>query len=391
MGRKRSLIAALVGAALLSGCFEQLRNEEGAPFAITAGGSLRAARIGNSFESFKKTLYPVAVQNCASCHGDRQTPRFAVNNADTAYDVTLTSGIVTFPNHAASRILAKRVDGHCGAGCTGDDSDFKTALKDWFDGGGCALVDACPDSGGGGGGGGTIGGPAPLGIRISPKLIPANITGTAFTTLTYELTEVDPTWTGARFVIEIQLFTGTNAYQLRRPRITLPTGSTLALYVENIGVVLNGNLDRNATTYTVAEGVVTAPGGQFLSASTMVVAQDKGPGTDQLGFEFRRLEKTPGLCRNVTEFTNRVRPVLTQKCVSCHGNGTNYRTPASDPDATVCFRSLLWVQFANSIQSPLIQTARNQAKMRSGANHPETTMNDTDVQSWLVWIGAEAR
>jgi hypothetical protein len=150
-------------------------------------------------------------------------------------------------------------------------------------------------------------------------------------------------------------------------------------------------VDPNATTYSVVERVIAAPGGQLLSQSSMIVLKSKGPGSDLISISFAQLEKAVGNCKNLAVFTAKVRPVMTASCVSCHGNQATFKMAAADSDDIVCGRALQRVDFTTPAQSPIIQLPRFRAGRRDGSAHPATTLTDANVTSFLDWISGEAR
>ena len=85
-----------------------------------------------SLHAFKEHVAPV-VQMCVDCHGDQQTPLFAVNDHQAAHLAVLESNIVNFDDTSQSRLVLRlTIDKHnCSQKCEADGDRMLEALNAW--------------------------------------------------------------------------------------------------------------------------------------------------------------------------------------------------------------------------------------------------------------------
>ncbi len=393
----RKLLSNLTLMLILSGCFSSLEKAENAVDRTQANSLFATINYGSGLEAYKNTVYKLATSHCVSCHGTSTQPQFAVSNLANAYDAMLSSGKINFNNIASSSLLArggKLDDAHCGSYCSGGAAipAWQSAIQAWWYGGECLKTNSCSQGGGSGSGNNDGGGNQAGRIKTLGKIVPANLPSAAgtFATMTFPLNEVNNELAGASFVIDIQQYGSSNGYLIRRPRITFATGTTFSVYVRDIKVVINGVLDPNATTFEVVERIVSPPGGQFLSLSTLLTTMDKGIGVDQLAISFAEAARGSATCKALASFTANVKPLLISQCAGCHGGQTTFRINAADTDDLMCSRALQRVDLARPDFSPLIRLPRHGDIRRDGSRHPTVGgLTDANVTSILNWIDVE--
>lgn len=95
----------------------------------TSGGN---GNGDTSVEAFEKTLYPLIRLNCGDCHGSNQSPRFAVQDAQTGHDTLFSNGLISLDSPGSSRLVDKIRDGHKGySGALAD--QLQSAIASWGD------------------------------------------------------------------------------------------------------------------------------------------------------------------------------------------------------------------------------------------------------------------
>lgn len=378
-----------LGLSSCLGITNQDGAEVGSPtaFGISVSGS-------SGGEAYGRTLFPLVRAQCGSCHGMSQAPKFAVSDAARSYKVIKTQGLVNFNSPTFSRLTIKRTDAHCGAQCVGNGNDFVQAIRAW----------SKAESGSSGGGGGGTPPPTPVGILppilTADILIPADLptgSGTAaaeFRRLTISLESIRAEWANINLSFEIQVYRGSNAYRVRNMRFIFPTGNTRKIYYRSIMPVVNGKVERNATTYQIAEGVEPSSFDtnviRNVSSSSLLVLQDKGKGQDRILFGFEELDPSTGDCSQLASWTTNVKPALIANCTNCHNTITTFRIDAAATDAVNCARTMQRVSFSNPTQSNLIMIPKFGQARRDGSLHPvQNSLNDAVVTNWMKWINAE--
>jgi cytochrome c553 len=70
------------------------------------------AQTGNSLQAFEATLYPILQQNCKSCHGSTQSPKFAVSDISISHETLISLLLVDLQSPSSSRLVQKIQGGH---------------------------------------------------------------------------------------------------------------------------------------------------------------------------------------------------------------------------------------------------------------------------------------
>lgn len=91
-------------------------------------------------------VYSYVRNNCGSCHGSTQMPKFSVADGAASYQASLA--LVNPTNLGSSLLYARSKDGHCGAGCAQDGTAILSALQFWMNAEAQLKVDpSCNGSG----------------------------------------------------------------------------------------------------------------------------------------------------------------------------------------------------------------------------------------------------
>lgn len=80
--------------------------------------------------AFQKTLYPIIQDNCADCHGQGQSPKFAVTNVKNSHDYLINQALVNLKSPSASRLVKKIEGGHKGFPKSVSE-EMKVAITAW--------------------------------------------------------------------------------------------------------------------------------------------------------------------------------------------------------------------------------------------------------------------
>ena len=81
-------------------------------------------------QAFILTVYPVATQNCFSCHSSNQAPLIAATDPNIAYQNTLP--YINLSKVSASALLVQSANNHCGiSNCVNNSQPFSNALYTW--------------------------------------------------------------------------------------------------------------------------------------------------------------------------------------------------------------------------------------------------------------------
>ena len=241
----------------------------------------------NDIDAFSTTVYPLATQYCASCHGGTLPfAAFADTNLQSAYDITLQRGLVDLQNPANSSLVSfLSVRSHnCWSDCATNASAFESAITQWQEltNGPVAEIPnnnpvAENDSF-----------VAQTNIPLTTGNVLDNDSDANGDTLTVSAVDAVSTWGGT---IQNNLdgtFTYTSAID----------------YAGN-----------DAFNYTISDGL-----GGFANAVVAIVVKNDNEPT---------ITPTPN---SVEAFTQSLHPLLTQYCVSCHG-GTSVVTAFAQTNA----------------------------------------------------------
>lgn len=108
---------------LAMGCLVDQSKRDGAQVQVfnsqSSAGNLQGS-AADRLAGFQATVYPYVTNNCRSCHGTTQSPKFAQSDASAAMDIVLSFPLVSFSDVSSSTIVHKVSDGHCGSQCSGD-------------------------------------------------------------------------------------------------------------------------------------------------------------------------------------------------------------------------------------------------------------------------------
>ncbi|MGE0615083.1 MAG: hypothetical protein AB7P04_05555 [Bacteriovoracia bacterium] len=287
-------------------------------------GVLSAPAFGatceEGFRSFQSTLYKKIRKDCAKCHdGSRpNAPAFAVSDVEASYDTVVN--YMNFSQIPESLLVIRAGNGHCNLEtCEGESGkEAEAASAAWWDGG----EKSCMRNGR---------------MFTAPLAVPVNLPkpDAGFATLSFPLKDVDASFGGALFQVDIQDFvdaaTGVKgAYRLRAPRIV---NGVAPIYVENIKILLNGKYDsienayagvaKNINFWPVAGDRSITTASPVLSGATLILMKD-GLANPKLTVSFVRAEAGAAMaCMNLDKFTAKMQPVLNSaKCVNCHKDGS---------------------------------------------------------------------
>lgn len=258
-------IVTIIGALILAGCgmYKDPNAELVEPNVLTSAV--------DSISAFNLSVYAIEENKCASCHGAGIGPQFVVDDIAEAY--AFAKGYTNFQDVPSSRLVQRMKDGHCGMVCQTDGTEMEAAIRFWWENGESAV---------------NTGASPTIGIQTVQLTIPAVLpTGNTFTTLTFNLTNLDPLLlANVQFSIEIQSF-GTDAYRVRRPRL-ITMG--LPITVRDIKVVLNGEYDPLNNAYTNVNTTVPATTSQILdNTSVMLILKEGGAGVDKISIGFQHI------------------------------------------------------------------------------------------------------
>ncbi|MBY0470560.1 hypothetical protein K2X30_05275 [bacterium] len=295
----------VAAALLISGC-EFTNALKKADSAQGGGGTNNTGGVSSSaVTAFQTGFYAAARARCVACHGASQSPLFAVVNINAAYATSKT--VVNFSNVPGSVILTKVRDGHCGANCSTNGTEWTGFINTWR----AAEVAA----------GNITSAITPVQafaiaaqdnlkwvtgqIVLSGNLPSAN-SGDRFERIRFPLSNLspeDPDLAAAVVEIEIQKMIdgdGNRLYRIRNPRLASSVGM---VQIKNIQVMINGRFDGIESAFADVDTLVTAsaipsdPSAALhtmpLSNKEILVLQDRGAGDKiSLGFEVLRKADT---------------------------------------------------------------------------------------------------
>lgn len=222
-------------------------------------------------QTYAKTYHTFVVQNCASCHGGAQSPRFALSDPNLAYDEFLLTTQSTFRAYALNPSHGGAAGGPKNeAAVNRAESDFNSCKQDGGDGDGSTIT-----------------------ARTQP--LPLNATATLavrlYNNLDGQLQLGSTALGGAQLDFQVRVNT-TNppAYIIARPR--LQTG-TSAIRVKGMYILINGVRIPTATAFmgmdrTIPAGTTLA-NGTLATASAVFEYPGAQPATDTVQFEFEIL------------------------------------------------------------------------------------------------------
>lgn len=376
---KRVLAVACVAAGLTA-C--SLGKEDDAPLALHGFG------IGG-LTAFTQSVHPWVREHCVGCHGASQAPMFAIPDAEDSYTLFLSKPLVNFSDYDLSRVVQKMSDGHCGSACS--NATLRQELIDkitfWWEHGECFEQGKCNGNGPGDGR-----------IVLSAQTIPSNIVA-AFpngpsaegTVFQWDLGEVSSALAGSTFKFEMRAIPNTTAYEVRKPRLLIPSGGS-PIEVTDLNFEINDVFNVNTSTYATVDLISVTPG-NILSPLSAILVQQNGPGADTIAPSFAVLKASSAkTCKALGTFLANVKPGRMEPggvCYGCHTNpnsGGKYFRQDTD-DVTLCMRALQRVNLAVPTDSTVIRNPLNNTN-----NHPQVpnhSGNPTAFVPFLNWIAQE--
>lgn len=223
-------------------------------------------------ETYAKTYQKFAQQNCVSCHGGTQAPRFALGDPALAYAEFVKTTQTNFRTYALN-------PSHGGA-AGGPEHEAEVTTSE-------TNFNSCKPSGGGGG------------LVITARTQPLPLTATAalqvriFNNLSGQLQLGSTNIGAAQLDFQVRVDTTINppAYVIARPR--LQTG-TLPLRVRAIYIMINGVRIPTATAFMSIDRTIAAnttlANGTLATGSAIFEYPGAVPATDTVQFEFEILQ-----------------------------------------------------------------------------------------------------
>lgn len=225
-------------------------------------------------ETYAKTYQKFSQQNCASCHGGAQAPRFALGDPTLAYAEFAKTTQTNFRTYALN-------PSHGGAAGGPEHQEAVASAESNFN--------SCKPGGGDGGG------EAVITVRTQPLPLTAvaALQTRVYNNLAGQL-QIGSTNLGAAqldFQVRIDSAVNPPAYVIARPR--LQTGIS-AIRVKTIYVMINGVRIPTATAFMSIDRTVAAnttlANGVLASGSAIFQYPGAVPATDTVQFEFEILE-----------------------------------------------------------------------------------------------------
>jgi hypothetical protein len=225
-------------------------------------------------ETYGKTYQKFAQQNCVSCHGGAQSPKFALADPALAYSEFIKTTQSNFRTYALN-------PSHGGA-AGGPEHEAEVAKSE-------TNFNSCKSDGGDGDGG----------VVITVRTQPLPLTATAalqvriFNNLSGQLQLGSTNIGAAQLDFQVRVDTTINppAYIIARPR--LQTG-TLPLRVKSMFVMINGVRIPTATAFMSIDRTLAAnttlANGTLATGSAIFEYPGAVPGTDTVQFEFEILQ-----------------------------------------------------------------------------------------------------
>ena len=115
----------------------KVQEEKASEKAVTPINIAGEDGVVNSVGAFDKTVHPLTVKWCASCHGSTQAPLLGAADAAAAYDAIISTQKVDFIDASKSRLVLRlSTDQHnCPSdpGCQAASTQMQTAIQTWAD------------------------------------------------------------------------------------------------------------------------------------------------------------------------------------------------------------------------------------------------------------------
>jgi len=320
---------ALVVAIALSGCALSKRRGQ--------GQALCGQPPMDATQAFQKTLHPVLVTSCSSCHGDTPSAPYLLAQQDPAKAMPIAQGFVVTGNPAQSRIVERMaVDRHqCGGSCDSLAVEFKTQIAAWAKLMTTGSLAKCADD------------PEDLGdddiprtvdpakVVTGPIAVPVTITGPA-QRLQWDLSSLRADLAGAHLRISASReFLPSDGFQGTFILSNLILGTSVKKFqIRDVQIILNGvpseYLNFTLLNFVVAPLAFTVASNTWpfipVTPFTQSIVFSGAPSDNvQLAFFIDETNLPPGVVidSNLTEdqfFYQRVNPIFTSSCSGCHNN-----------------------------------------------------------------------
>ncbi len=354
---------------------------------------LRSAdvNLSSGIDAFRSVVYPLITQSqCTGCHIS-QTPTIAAPQIEVAYPAALTR--LSKSNPAASTLVIKSQDGHCGGCSSAPQGAWIAAMESWAQAENAAPA---PPSGGGG-----INMPPPV-VVVDPGTPPVfltpvqQMTGAGGNNRTISLAGAGPGLAGVNFRYDLQdpYAAVANSGRIFNPRIQ--NGSGNYILVKNIRIFqsADANIDPTSPDDFVPDlgvsfydvDIIVAPGAEArVSFAEGLMSKSDGL-YYAFGFQSLQVTNSPG-CNALATFNATVNGMLTNRCTNCHtgnGSGVNRWRLAAAGSAERCSQAKIQSDLTTPIASNLIQYPFYRSN-----NHPNTGMNQAEVDAVINWITQE--
>lgn len=257
MNRSKSGLAAAVAVGLLFAFI----------FALTAGAETPTLEsLGHekghekAMGAFTRNVFPVLKEKCVKCHdgADADAPRLVMPQDPVLTYSTIRRYVANWADLSHSKLVTRGTSKDMAGGSLAPEQ-FVNVLQRWWDEGESAAFFE--------------------GKKVlSSRKLPAS----GEISLNWDLGEIDPQMTGARFEIEVKKTNG--AYLLRNPKIEAET----PVEVQGIHLVMNGAWNSAANGY-VNMNAVASENQNMLSHAEVLMLEVK-PGADELAFAFEKME-----------------------------------------------------------------------------------------------------
>lgn len=327
----RKLILALMTTALLNGCGAY--HDEQNP--VSGGTEINA---------FAATVRPILQNNCFGCHataGGAAASAFFMSSNDSTKLYQESYRRITPNNPSSSLLLNKAMGNSHGGGNQLPNNADQDKIKAWIN------SDSSGGSGtSGNGGGGSVNPPTPpnpIGnlVTTTKLAVPSNLSlNGSYQFVRFPLASLGHT--GALLEVGIRFYTD-GGYEFSQWRVYSPS---YPLKVTGLNVLVTNGTQQDFSN-TLATVVLNAPkSGTADSASTplpgAVLSSRAAAGIsfgtgDQIQIGFTRLERNDGSTpvgnQDQMFFVNSVKPILLNRCASCHGNTNgsgNFNMPNND-------------------------------------------------------------
>jgi hypothetical protein len=319
--------------------------------------------------AFEKTAHTFLKRQCAVCHGDTQSPLFAVNDVAKAYSAAFP--YVNFQDIAKSKIISQSKNGHCGLeNCQTSGVELTGLIVEW------AKQEKIEE------------------IRLRTPavympLVPLN----TLKVLTWDLSSIAPNLQKAFFTIEVFGFSE-DAVLFKKPRLITRNS---AVYLQDFRIEIDGTALHKEKFRGVTRVILpnAADGGfPVLSVNTDLVSAINEGTPLRISFKSLKVQAKAMRCHSPEIFETKIYPVLTlRNCFYCHGGGPS-RYPGTvsakasfdmNTDVgTLCKNSIQRSDPLQPIRSPMIWYA-----LGNGGSHPRVIPFMDDVEpDWTNWISS---